>query len=89
MRCRKLAFLGVLILGLAASLAAATWPASQPPTLFSPFELGSTWRTADGTEVKIEQVQGDWLRVTAALQPGFAPKAMWIYAPTGQVWRRF
>ena len=85
---RRLALFSLLLVCLTASLIAArAAPPSSP--LPSPFAIGSTWRMADGTEVKIEEVQGDWLRVALTVQAGFAPTATWVYAPTGQMWRRF
>lgn len=52
-----------------------------------PFVVGSTWHAPSGIQVKIEEVRGDWLRIsTNAAMPGFPPSAIWIYAPTGQVW---
>ena len=87
---RKMTVLGMAIaVGVVAGLLTGATRNSSPAGASSPFTAGSTWRTAEGMEVKVEEAQGDWLRVTVALQPGFAPAATWIYAPTGQVWRRF
>jgi hypothetical protein len=87
---RKIAFLGIAAaVGVAASLLTGATRHSAPSSASPPFTVGSTWRMGDGSEVKIQEVQGDWLRVTFAIQPGFAPAATWIYAPTGQVWRKY
>jgi hypothetical protein len=87
---RKIAVLGFAVaVGVAASLLTGATRSSPPAEVSPPFTVGSTWRMADGAEVKIDEVRGDWLRVTFAIQPGFAPAATWIYTPTGQVWRRY
>jgi hypothetical protein len=78
---------------MAAALGLLTLSASRPAagrsSTAGPFVVGSTWLCPALAECRIEEVQGDWLRVsTAAALPGFPPSAIWIYAPTGQYWAR-
>lgn len=80
-----------IILAAAIGLVAlsASRPFSARSSVASPFVVGSTWHCPSLAECKIEEVQGDWLRVsTSAALPGFPPSAIWIYAPTGQIWAR-
>ncbi len=53
----------------------------------SPFVVGASWHAPSGLQCTIEEVQGDWVRVTTnTALPGFPPSAIWIYAPMGQIW---
>jgi len=87
MRHSILTLVLTLSLGLVVLTASRAAAVHQPAS--GPFVVGSKWNCPTGFECKIEEVQGDWLRVsTSAALPGFPPSAIWIYAPTGQVWTR-
>lgn len=68
----------------------AGWRSAPAPVVaVNPFVVGEKWHAPNGLECKIEQIQGDWIRVsTDAALPGFPPSAIWVYGPTGTVWTR-
>ena len=74
--------LGILLL--------TAWRSSASSGLLpAVFTVGSTWHGPTGTEYRIEEVQGEWLRVTiTSLTVGFPPSAVWVYAPTGATWSK-
>ena len=71
-------------------LLTTAWRSSPPaPAAVGPLVVGSVWHAPNGIEYRIEEAQGDWVRVTTSgLQPGFQPSAIWIVASTGAVWTR-
>lgn len=81
---RTLAIGTIAILTL---LGVAAWRGAPVRELPGPFAPGSIWRSPSGYDWKIEEVQGEWLRVSSdQAYGGMSPKTVWIYAPTGATW---